>query len=1039
MTQPFAASAFGAHAFGRASFDHGAVEPGARWGRSMFDRLGGGGGDGLASREDLQASTALELMRLAPAGGFNLVAEAPAPSVEKTAAPDFTAFSVQPPGGETGLLDDIADDNTTTYALDSQEGDSVHSQIDSPGDQDWFSTHLSAGQSYKFILTPDDQSGTPGVSPDLLIEIYDSAGTLVGSFDNGSFGEAETANFTATADDTYYIAVKQFTPLDMGGYTLTAEIDNSGGATGGTPLAAINWGGDANVVDTGNFTEDGKLIIKVYFSQTGDLPYGTLDDPVVGVTWDDFAKDAAFVAFSCYENIINVVFQEVATQDEADFIMAASPNAPVILGRMRPPGEENEGLGEFNILASTWTEEGMAQGAYMYITLIHELGHAMGLAHTHDTGGGSEVMHGVTGDLATGYTYGDFDLNQGIWTTMSYNDGWQTAPQGNSPSDDYGYQGTLMALDVAMLQIKYGANTEHNAGDTVYALPTVDQAGTFYSCIWDGGGTDWIIAGAGVDCVIDLRPATLEYEYGGGGYVSYAAGIHGGFTIADGAVIENAVGGAGKDTITGNAADNLLMGGLDNDIIDGGAGDDRIDGGDGNDLMAGGLGSDTVDYSQASGAVSVKLSMTTAQNTGGAGTDTLSGFENATGSAFDDFLFGSAAANVLSGGDGDDLMRGYGGADTLEGEGGTDVLYGGDGGDTLNGGDALDNLRGEAGDDLIFGEDGNDILDGGAGADALDGGQGFDTVTYRYSTGAVSVDLSGGVNTGDAAGDTFTAVERFQLGAFDDGFMGAGGADEAWGYLGADTMAGGDGADRLHGDAGDDGLAGDAGDDWLWGADGADTLDGGAGVDQLRGDDGDDILSGGGELDNIQGGSGNDILNGDQGNDVLDGGAGADALSGGDGYDTATYRYASAAVSLNLASGVHTGDAAGDSFSGIERFQLSNQGDGFIGSSGADIVLGMGGADTLIGGGGDDVLTGGAGADVFGIDSMGFGADTITDFQNGVDTIHVVGVAGWDDFSDLSISTNGAGWAVVTFPDGSSITLTGMIASQVDASDFVWG
>ena len=48
------------------------------------------------------------------------------------------------------------------------------------------------------------------------------------------------------------------------------------------------------------------------------------------------------------------------------------------------------------------------------------------------------------------------------------------------------------------------------------------------------------------------------------------------------------------------------------------------------------------------------MAITAAQNTGGAGTDTLSGFENLTGSAFNDTLTGSTAANVLMGLDGND-------------------------------------------------------------------------------------------------------------------------------------------------------------------------------------------------------------------------------------------------------------------------------------------------------------------------------------------------------------------------------------------------
>jgi serralysin len=216
----------------------------------------------------------------------------------------------------------------------------------------------------------------------------------------------------------------------------------------------------------------------------------------------------------------------------------------------------------------------------------------MGLAHPHDNGGSSEVMHGVTGDVATGFTTGDFGLNQGIYTTMSYNDGWPDGPDGTSDGDNYGYQGTLMAMDVAVLQEKYGANMSFHAGDDSYRLPKANHAGTFYSCIWDAGGTDSIEAHNRIATTIDLRPATLQYEYGGGGWVSWAEGIYGGFTIANGVVIENAVGGKAADTITGNDADNSLTGKGGADSITGGAGADDLTGIGGKDVLSGDDGDD---------------------------------------------------------------------------------------------------------------------------------------------------------------------------------------------------------------------------------------------------------------------------------------------------------------------------------------------------------------------------------------------------------------------------------------------------------------
>jgi Ca2+-binding RTX toxin-like protein len=102
--------------------------------------------------------------------------------------------------------------------------------------------------------------------------------------------------------------------------------------------------------------------------------------------------------------------------------------------------------------------------------------------------------------------------------------------------------------------------------------------------IWDAGGVDTIMYRGTLDTIIDLREATLEYEVSGGGFISSAAGIQGGFTIANGAEIENAIGGSGGS--------DALFGGRGNDTIQGGGGSDNITGGLGQDAMTGGAGAD---------------------------------------------------------------------------------------------------------------------------------------------------------------------------------------------------------------------------------------------------------------------------------------------------------------------------------------------------------------------------------------------------------------------------------------------------------------
>ncbi len=323
---------------------------------------------------------------------------------------------------------------------------------------------------------------------------------------------------------------------------------------------AIDWGGQK--VESGKFNEDGDMIIEYYFMP----PEGNFQFFFPRLEWTDYEKQQIEVAFDTYEAIIDVEFVETDVREDAEFELNKIDSRGTFLGIMNPPGESGAGKAGFagQEGAAGWTDEaggGLEQGGFGFITMIHEFGHGLGLAHPHDTGGGSTILPGVDGDPQT--DTGDFDANQGVYTIMSYVDGWATNPAGALDRDitvEYGYQGTPMAIDVAVLQDKYGANMDYATGDDVYMLPDVNEAGTFYSCIWDAGGTDEMRYDGDRDAVIDLRAASLELEEGGGGWISYGVGTFGGFTIANGVVIENATGGNGNDAIIGNEADNVLTG-----------------------------------------------------------------------------------------------------------------------------------------------------------------------------------------------------------------------------------------------------------------------------------------------------------------------------------------------------------------------------------------------------------------------------------------------------------------------------------------------
>ena len=99
-----------------------------------------------------------------------------------------------------------------------------------------------------------------------------------------------------------------------------------------------------------------------------------------------------------------------------------------------------------------------------------------------------------------------------------------------------------------------------------------------------------------------------------------------------------------------------------------------ISGNAGNNILDGGAGIDTVSYASAAAAVTVNLASTVAQNTVGAGTDTLLNFENLTGSNFNDTLTGNAGNNVLNGGAGADHLIGGLGNDTYVVDNAGDVV-----------------------------------------------------------------------------------------------------------------------------------------------------------------------------------------------------------------------------------------------------------------------------------------------------------------------------------------------------------------------------
>ena len=178
--------------------------------------------------------------------------------------------------------------------------------------------------------------------------------------------------------------------------------------------------------------------------------------------------------------------------------------------------------------------------------------------------------------------------------------------------------------------------------------------------VFDGGaGTDTVTyAGAAAAVRVDLERTDSQNTFG-----SDRDTLIG---------IENLVGSAFDDTLAGDSGANRLEGGAGSDRVKGGAGDDVIVGGAGDDVLSGNGGVDTASYAGAAAGVTVTLGLKVAQDTGGAGVDLVTGFENLVGSAHDDVLTGDKTGNALTGGAGDDRLTGGAGADSLTGGLGAD-------------------------------------------------------------------------------------------------------------------------------------------------------------------------------------------------------------------------------------------------------------------------------------------------------------------------------------------------------------------------------
>jgi serralysin len=364
-----------------------------------------------------------------------------------------------------------------------------------------------------------------------------------------------------------------------------------------------------------------------------------------------------------------------------------------------------------------------AFGGYVWMTVEHELGHAIGLGHA-----GPYNDAGPNSPDPNQSQYSAFDMRS--WSIMSYLSAGDTSTywqQETTGKDGDNVPTTPMPLDILAAQALYGASTSTTfSGGQIFGFHSniKDSSKQFYDftvntapdvTLYDTGTGNTLDVSGFAGGTVNLNPGTFSSE---GGTDNIA--------IAFGTRIDTAIGSkTGADIFIANPDIDHLVGGTGGDTFDMGA--DMQAG----DTLAGNGGNDILNIDGAY-AKSVKFKDTT-----------ITGIDKVDFAAGHSYSFASADGNFAAKANVTIDARALGATDRLAFNASAEsdahmTIYGGAGNDVLVASANGANLLGGGGNDALTGGAGRDGLTGGSGADRMTGGAGNDTFVYGLATDSTS-------------------------------------------------------------------------------------------------------------------------------------------------------------------------------------------------------------------------------------------------------------------------------------------------------------